>query len=86
MTTTPDQVKLRVRVYSDRPVAKPDVYFERVFEGYYDYWTQLESDDENCILCETKATYEFDLDNIDDLYDSITPVMYESSSRSYVKA
>ena len=83
--TAQDQVKLRVRVYSDRPVAKPDVYFDRVFEGYYEYWTQLESEDENCILCETKASYELDMDNIDDLYDSITPVMYQSSSRTYVK-
>ena len=85
MTTKSDQVKLRVRVYSDRPVDKPDVYFERVFEGYHDYWTQLESDDENCILCETTKSYDFNTETLDDLYDSITPVMYQSSSRSYIK-
>ena len=85
MTTKSDQVKLRVRVYSDRPVGKPDVYFERIFEGYYQYWTQLESDDENCILCETTKSYDFNTETLDDLYDSITPVMYQSSSRSYIK-
>ena len=78
-------IKLRTRVYSDCEVRSPEAYFNRVFTNYHQYWNLIESDDTNCILVETSATYEYDEDNIDDLYDSITPTMYESTSRSYVK-
>ena len=81
------QVKLRVRVYSDCEVRNPQAYFTRVFQDY-DQWELLNSDDTNCILCQTKEQYDLDehnLDQLDDLYDSITPEMYMSTSRSYVK-
>ena len=79
------QIKFRTRVYSDCEVRSPEAYFSRVFTNYYQYWNLLESDDTNCILVESTNSYEYDEDNIDDLYDSITPEMYQSTSRSYVK-
>ncbi len=79
------QIKFRTRVYSDCEVRSPEAYFNRVFTNYYQYWNLIESDDTTCILVESSETYEYDVDNIDDLYDSITPEMYQSTSRSYVK-
>ena len=81
------QCKLRVRVYSDCEVRNPQAYFTKVFQDY-DQWELLTSDDTNCILCQTKEQYDLDKDNLDqldDLYDSITPEMYMSTSRSYVR-
>ena len=79
------QVKLRTRVYSDVEVRDPEAYYNSVFYDYKDQWHLLESDDSHCILVETRVSYEYDEDNIDDLYDAITPEMYESTSRSYVR-
>ena len=79
------QVKLRSRVYSDVEVRDPEAYYNSVFYDYKDQWHLLESDDSHCILVETRVSYEYDEDNIDDLYDAITPEMYESTSRSYVR-
>ena len=81
------QIKLRTRVYSDCEVRNPEAYFTKVFQGY-DQWKLLNSTDPNCILVETNDVYELhqdELDQLDDLYDSITPEMYQSTSRSYVK-
>ena len=79
------QIKFRTRVYSDCEVRSPEAYFTRVFTNYFEYWKLIESDNTNCILVESTNSYEYDEDNIDDLYDSITPEMYVSTSRSYVK-
>jgi len=83
MTTTTQQVKLRTRVYSDMEVRSPQAYYNSVFGNHSQYWTLLESDDVNCILVETRVSY--DEDNIELVYDRITPEMYQSTSRSYVK-
>ena len=79
------QIKLRTRVYSDTIVRSPEAYYNSVFFDYKDQWHLLNSDEPNCILVETRMSYEYDEDNIDDLYDAITPTMYKSTSRSYVK-
>ena len=80
------QVKLRTRVYSDTNVRNPEAYYNSVFFDYKDQWHLLNSDEPNCILVETRTTYDFhpdELDQLDDLYDAITPEMYQSTSRSY---
>ena len=83
-STNVQQVKLRTRVYSDVEVRNPEAYYNSVFGNYRDQWRLLESDDSHCILVETRVSYDYDEDNIDDLYDAITPEMYVSTSRSYV--
>ena len=85
MTTTTQRVKLRTRVYSDTIVRNPEAYYNSVFYDYKDQWHLLQSDDSNCILVETRMSYDYDEDTIDMLYDAITPEMYESTSRSYVR-
>ena len=82
-TTTTQQVKLRTRVYSDVEVRNPVAYYNSVFGNHSQYWTLLESDDSHCILVETRVSY--DVENIELVYDRITPEMYQSTSRSYVK-
>ena len=77
-----NQVKLRVRVYSDRDVDFPESYFNRVFGNHSQHWALLESDNPQCILCETYGTYSQD-DDLNVIYDEITPEMYQSTSRSY---
>ena len=82
------QVKLRARVYSDTIVRNPEAYYHSVFFDYKDQWQLLKSDDPNCILVETRVSYDYhpdELDQLDDLYDALTPEMYQSTSRSYVK-
>ena len=82
------QAKLRVRVYSDREVENPVAYYNATFRNYTQYWKLIENNEPNCILCETPVSYdldESDLSQLDDLYDVITPEMYQSSSRSYIK-
>ena len=77
-----NQVKLRVRVYSDCDVEFPEAYFDGVFRGYEQYWKLIESDDPQCILCETYNTYSED-DELGVIYDRITPEMYQSTYRTY---
>ena len=79
------QIKFRTRVYSDVEVRNPEAYYHAVFCDYKDQWHLLNSDDSHCILVESRVSYDYDEDNIDDLYDAITPEMYKSTSRSYVK-
>ena len=82
------QVKLRVRVYSDRVIDNPERYYDSVFSNHYQYWSQIDSEDDRCIVAETKASYDLnedDLTPLKNLYSLITPHMLESTSRSYVK-
>ena len=82
------QIKFRTRVYSDVEIRNPEAYYNAVFYDYKDQWQLLESDAPNCILVQTTNSYDFhpdELDQLDDLYDVITPEMYQSTSRSYVK-
>ena len=80
------QIKMRTRVYSDVVVRDPQRYYDSVFNGYNEYWTLLESDDPQCILVETTAQYDLNpITDLDTLYELITPEMYESTSRTYVK-
>ncbi len=85
MNQMTQQIKFRTRVYSDVEVRNPEAYYNAVFYDYKDQWHLLNSDDSHCILVESRVSYEYDEDNIDDLYDAITPEMYVSTSRSYVK-
>ena len=78
------QIKMRTRVYSDVVVRDPQRYYDSVFNGYNEYWTLLESDDPQCILVETTAQYDLNPEGLDNLYDLITPEMYQSTSRTYV--
>ena len=77
------QVKLKVRVYSDRQVKNPEAYFNATFGNYSPFWNLVPSDNPNCILCETMNTYNPDTDDLASIYDRITPEMYQSTSRSY---
>ena len=79
------QIKLRTRVYSDTIVRNPEAYYHSVFFDYKDQWHLLNSDEPNCILVETRTSYDYDPHTIDSLYNAITPTMYKSTSRSYVK-
>ncbi len=88
MNQMTQQIKFRTRVYSDVEVRNPEAYYNAVFYDYKDQWHLLNSDDSHCILVESRTTYDFhpdELDQLDDLYDAITPEMYESTARSYVK-
>jgi len=78
-------IKFRTRVYSDVEVRNPESYYNSVFLDYMDQWQLLDSDDSHCILVESRMSYEYDENNIELLYDAITPEMYESTSRSYVR-
>ena len=78
------QVQLRVRVYSDCEVRNPEAYFDSVFRNYSPFWKMIPSEDPNCILCETMNTYNED-EELGSIYDSITPEMFESTSRSFVR-
>ena len=82
------QIKFRTQVFSDVEVRNPEAYFHSVFCDYKDQWQLLESEDSHCILVESRLfniDENIDIDTIECLYDSITPEMYESTSRSYVK-
>ena len=78
------QVQLRVRVYSDCEVRNPEAYFESVFHNHSQYWRMIESEDSNCILCESVGLYD-ENENLPYIYNSITPEMFESTSRSFVR-
>lgn len=77
------QVQLRVRVYSDCEVRNPEAYFDSVFHNHSQYWRMIQSEDPNCILCESVGLY--DEDEIVSIYDSITPEMFESTERFFVR-
>ncbi|AIX45616.1 hypothetical protein Syn7803C34_65 [Synechococcus phage ACG-2014f] len=79
------QIKMRTRVYSDVTVRDPQKYYDSVFQGYNEYWTLLDSEDPQCILVETTSQYDLNPEGLDNLYDLITPEMYQSTSRTYVK-
>ncbi|AIX42283.1 hypothetical protein Syn7803C16_64 [Synechococcus phage ACG-2014f] len=79
------QIKMRTRVYSDVTVRDPQRYYDSVFQGYNEYWTLLESDDPKCILVETTAQYDLNPEGLDNLYDLITPEMYQSTYRTYIE-
>ena len=80
------QIKFRTRLYSDVTVRDPERYYDSVFRDHHEYWTLLESDDPQCILVETTAQYDLNpITDLDTLYELITPEMYESTSRTYVK-
>ena len=79
------QIKFRTRVYSDCEVRSPEAYYTRVFADYYQFWTLVGSDDPNCIVVESTNTYDLTPDTLDEVYSRITPEMYVSTSRSYVK-
>ena len=79
------QIKFRTRVYSDCEVRSPEAYYTRVFADYYQFWTLVGSDDPNCIVVESTNTYDLTPDTLDLVYTRITPEMYETTSRSYVK-
>ena len=82
------QIKFRTRVYSDVEVRNPEAYYHSVFFDYKDQWALLNSDDSHCILVESRVfnvSDDIDLETIELMYDVITPEMYESTSRSYVR-
>lgn len=79
------QIKFRTRVYSDVEIRNPEAYYNAVFYDYKDQWKLLKSYEPNCIVVETTNSYDFHPDKLDDMYDVITPEMYQSTSRSYVK-
>ena len=79
-------VKMRVRVYSDCEVRNPIRYFNSTFGNFSPFWKLLESDHPNCILCETENEFEYNGDEeLGRVYDRITPVMYTSTKRSFVR-
>ena len=77
-------IRYRVKVYSDTEVRDPVAYYHSVFRNHEDYWTLVNDNPEsNCILvesCQFKVESE---EEIEPLYDKITPEMYQSSFRSY---
>ena len=82
------QIKFRTRVYSDVEVRDPESYYNSVFYDYQDKWQLLDSDDSHCILVESRVfnvSDDIDLETIELMYDAITPEMYESTTRSYVR-
>jgi len=82
------QIKFRTRVYSDVEVRDPESYYYSVFCDHQDKWQLLESDVSHCILVESRVfnvSDDIDLETIELMYDAITPTMYESTSRSYVR-
>ena len=80
-----NSIRYRVKVYSDTEVRDPIAYYSTVFRGFEQYW-QLREDintENNCILVESVGFKVESEDEIEPLYDKITPEMYQSTSRSY---
>ena len=84
---TQTTIKYRLKVYSDRLIERPEAYFNAVFSNSSYYWRLIPSDtDQNFIQCES-ITLKCDpsiKNDLEGLFESITPDMYMSHSRSYV--
>ena len=77
--------RFQVRVYSDCEVRKPASYFHYTFGDYRSRWKLLQSDHPNCILCESVDEYDEDQD-LQQIYDRITPEMYTSTNCRFVRS
>ena len=76
-------IKFITRVYSDRPIENPEAYFGAVFGWNNRVWEMVNCEG-SCLTVESQPfTCETDRDTLDKLYQSVTPVMFESTSRSY---
>ena len=80
-----NSIRYRVKVYSDTEVRDPVAYFESVFRGHRDWWTLRQdiNTENNCILVESVPLTVESKADIEPLYESITPEMYLSTSRTY---
>ena len=77
-------IRYRVKVYSDTEVRDPIAYFSTVFRDHAEWWTLMdESGDPNCIMVESCGFKVESEEEIEPLYDKITPEMYQSTSRTY---
>ena len=76
-------IQFITKVYSDREIERPEAYFNAVFGWDNPIWELVEVID-NCMTVESVSfECETDGETLDKLYKSVTPEMYESTSRAY---
>ena len=75
------QIQFTVKVHSDRLIENPDGYFYGTFKTNPN-WSLVECVGQTMVVESRVFTVE-DVKEIEPLFDSITPEMYQSTSRTY---
>ena len=78
-------IKYRWKVYSDSEIRSPDAYFNGIFPPHQSHLWNIIDVNGSCLTVETRSSYTVTQDTLESVFDSITPDLYQSSKRSYVK-
>lgn len=78
-------IKYRWKIYSDRNIEFPQAYFYGVFPQYQAHLWEIVDVDGPCLTVETTSSYEVTQETLEPVFNSITPDVFVSTTRSYIK-